>query len=330
MPKDEKKAETQHYVPIFLLKKFCVLGKNQVWVFDKHNDNTFRTNIKNIASELNYNVFDLSDYTVDAEPIFTFIENETAPVVQKIIDRENLSDLTPLEHAKIATLVIIQFFRTRQFREMTLFLNETLVNKIRQIGGDPSQVQDFIELDENSIKLMTARFVLKFEEFVPAILDKNWILFKTKRNKFFYLSDNPVTLHNDNDLRPYGNLGLAVPGVQIYLPISKLLTLGFWCPSILGKAHENYRHVHALRGHLPLRAAYSNLGVIITKFEALISAIRSGQPVTCTHDNVTFMNSLQVTFSHRFVISCNNDFTLPKKMIEDNSEYRRGLKQKIE
>jgi len=37
----------------------------------------------------------------------------------------------------------------------------------------------------------------------------------------FYLGDNPVlALNNTRDFGPYGNIGLAVPGIEIYLPLT--------------------------------------------------------------------------------------------------------------
>jgi hypothetical protein len=41
-----------------------------------------------------------------------------------------------------------------------------------------------------------------------------------------------LILHNDNPKGHDSNLGLAVPGIQIYLPIAPSHALAFFCPTI--------------------------------------------------------------------------------------------------
>ncbi|MDV5280161.1 DUF4238 domain-containing protein [Leclercia adecarboxylata] len=53
---------------------------------------------------------------------------------------------------------------------------------------------------------------------IEHLLKKDWYLLETSPERPFYVSDNPVVLKNSNDFGPYGNLGLAVRGIQIYLP----------------------------------------------------------------------------------------------------------------
>ena len=44
-------SKVQHYVPQFVLRNFGNGKRDQVYVFDKRNDPTFATNVKNVASE---------------------------------------------------------------------------------------------------------------------------------------------------------------------------------------------------------------------------------------------------------------------------------------
>ena len=44
--------------------------------------------------------------------------------------------------------------------------------------------------------------------------DKVWILMQTKKSHPFWISDTPVTMHNQNDMTPYGNIGLGVPAFR--------------------------------------------------------------------------------------------------------------------
>ncbi|MGE9641640.1 DUF4238 domain-containing protein, partial [Escherichia coli] len=50
---------------------------------------------------------------------------------------------------------------------------------------------------------------------IKHLLSKDWYLLETRPEHPFYVSDNPVVLENRNDFGVYGNIGLAVPGIQI-------------------------------------------------------------------------------------------------------------------
>jgi hypothetical protein len=44
-------AKTQHYVPQFLLKNFAEPEKDQIHVFDKQEERTFRAHVRKVAAE---------------------------------------------------------------------------------------------------------------------------------------------------------------------------------------------------------------------------------------------------------------------------------------
>jgi hypothetical protein len=67
--------------------------------------------------------------------------------------------------------------------------------------------------------------------FGPHFLNKDWLLISTTRKSPFIIGDNPLALQNAIDMGPYGNLGLAVKGIEIYLPLSPVRALAIWCPS---------------------------------------------------------------------------------------------------
>ena len=75
---------------------------------------------------------------------------------------------------------------------------------------------------------MSLQFLGNFKEIVPYILDKSWLLFKTPIIRPFYISDNPVVMQNKQYHNSPGSLGIAVPGIEVYLPISKTLVLGLY------------------------------------------------------------------------------------------------------
>ena len=133
---------------------------------------------------------------------------------------------------------------------------------------------------------------------VGMLLRKTGILFSTPTDSF-YISDTPVALHNMQDTGPYGNLGLMVPGIEIYMPISARYVLGLLCPTLIATlcAHPRFR-----------------------------AAVDEHSPIQCDDDNVTFYNSLQVRYAERFVFSKVQNFELVARMIRDHPEYRSGLR----
>ena len=42
------------------------------------------------------------------------------------------------------------------------------------------------------------------------------MLLRTEWQKPFLIGDSPLALQNSYDMGPYGNLGLTVPGIEIY------------------------------------------------------------------------------------------------------------------
>ncbi|MGA3715913.1 DUF4238 domain-containing protein, partial [Escherichia coli] len=78
---------------------------------------------------------------------------------------------------------------------------------------------------------------------IKHLLSKDWYLLETRPEHPFYVSDNPVVLENRNDFGVYGNIGLAVPGIQIYLPLSSTLMLAMYCPSIREQKVREKQHL---------------------------------------------------------------------------------------
>lgn len=108
-------------------------------------------------------------------------------------------------------------------------MNTAMEERLREMGADPEKVEGFGILDESEVKRITLESFFKFApEVANIIIKKRWMLFETgyASDHPFYISDNPVTMHNDQDHSPYGNIGFAVKGIQIYIPISSTLLLG--------------------------------------------------------------------------------------------------------
>lgn len=319
-------AEQHHYVPRFLLKHFTSGKKPQIFVYDKSNDNQFRTNIKNIAAEHGFYDIEVDDEILTLEPGLAHLEANTSGIIKKILKERTLKTLDEHEVAILAVFLAVQFVRTKEHRLRFEHLGELFAQKLRDMGVSEENITEQTKsktgLPED--KLIGFESVLGAKEFVPHFLNKVWVLFETTIKHPFYISDNPLTLHNEVDHGPYGNIGLAVRGIEIYLPISTTLCLGLLCPSIAKEFQNAYENLRQLDQVAPGLA-----DTIMNNPEAsraFCEGLVNGTPIQVIEDNVMMMNSLQVMHSSRFLYCETDYFDLAKRMIKDNSKFREGLK----
>ena len=164
-------------------------------------------------------------------------------------------------------------------------------------------------------------------EFAPYFFAKSWLLFQTSKRHPFYISDNPITMQNMNDFGFYGNIGLAVKGIEIYFPFSKTLTLALFCPSIEESLRESYRKYQLLKKLNPLLLAQHLKNPHY--LEETMAGFLHKKTVRFIPDNVTNHNSLQVKYASRFIFSSTEDFSLAEEMISKHPNLKEGPKVKV-
>lgn len=312
-------GDQQHYVPRFLLKNFTHGKKPKVFVYDKSNDRRFHTNIKNIAAENGFYDLELPDKVLSMEPALAHLEASSSKIIQKLIKDKDIKSLNENEAVIFALFLAVQFVRTKEHRIRFEDLGKQLILKLRGMGASEDSIKEFTgsSINVSEDKVIGLRSLAGAHELIPHFLNKAWLLLETTHKNPFYVSDNPIGLHNDLHFGPYGNLGLAVKGIQIYLPISSTLCLNLLCPTIADEFSE----------------AYDNLNSAIRKpasASAFYDGLTNGAPIKVVEDNVTMINSLQVTYSSRFVYCESNSFDLVERMISDNQKYRKGLKPLVD
>lgn len=336
----EKVGKTKtddHYVPKLLLRHFTC-SPEQVFVYDKWNSKSFKTNIRNIACESNYNKVTVNEQDIDFEKHFTELEGYCGEIIQKILKSQNLSCLTSTDRAWLGTFINIQRSRTRNQREVIRQMNEELGDHLQKMGADLQNVKGYKKLTEDEIKLISLQSAFNLaKKTAHLIIGKPWVLLRTEISNPFWISDNPVVFSNQKDFGVYGNLGLAVPGVEIYMPLSSTLCLFVMCPTMfkeMSELHSKARKFfderlrNLMRGQrgneIPELIAVNRKALNTTS--QMINAVKSGLPIEATEENVKFSNHLQVVFSERFVISYLNDFSLAEEMTRDNANYQSALR----
>lgn len=320
-------VKKQHTVPRFLLANFGIgksASKKRLFTFDKSSESCFQQSVKDATTRKRFYNIENHPEKASLEPFLAIYENKAAPILKKLIKKKNLSILNDDDRYKLA--IFIAFQRARSYGELMRFnqIISAMYGKKFAMGATLQEIEKNLGSPESSeIKNAFLKTILLQEPAIDNLLHKDWILYESDKNDPFYISDNPVSLHNNEDFGSYGNLGLSCRGIQIHLPISPTLTLALTCPSISEKiisAKEKVIHLQKYNPQL--------LKSIKKPFELIeyAKSYESGIPLKQSSSHVRFLNSLQVEFSEQFVFCQSDSFDLAREMINDNSKYKSGIR----
>lgn len=341
--------KNHHYVPQFLLKNFCFGKKKKVWVYDKKTDKEFETNIRNIASETKFyelkgkdliksadkewkklvseapesirEALDKGEFNVSLEEGFNTLEGNSRNIIKRIIKNESLTGLTKEEKIVLALFLSVQLVRTKTYIDKIKCVNDMLVEKLTGMGFTNEQAEESVPVNDKDLKFLHMKQIVDAEKFVPHFLNKIWVLYKAPPGSSFYIGDNPIVLQNQNKSKFYGNLGLAVKGIEIYFPIAKNYAIALFCPSIGDMFDDVEQKIQMYPEYLPKEKTEYSL--------RMIRSIKAGLVVELLSTSVENLNYLQVVFSSRFVFGHKKEFSLVKEMIKDDDVYRGFLKPHV-
>lgn len=308
----------QHYVPQMLLRGFSVDGNGeQVRVFEKPTGREFLTAIRNIGAERGY--YDLEG-SAELDEAMNAMDDVAAPIIQKIRDRRSLSAVDAAESVVLAGFAVLQMLRTRGYQEHWHHAQQATIEALRAKVGEAALPRWILDFDRVRARRDYLAVIPGFaRDFVPHLLDKNLLLFRADPTSPFIIGDNPVAMNNGmnkgDGIR--GTLGLAVHGIEIYLPISSELTLAFLCPSI-GESYE------ILARELKLIGGFINEDVFY-----FLQARDTGKALKLRREGVQFQNSLQTFFAERFLISSVSNFADAREIIRERPELQTGPRIRV-
>ncbi|AMV34676.1 hypothetical protein VN12_21300 [Pirellula sp. SH-Sr6A] len=297
----------QHYVPQFLLRNFAD-SKGRVAVFDKATGRSFTTLPRGVAAEARfYDFIDGNGNTQTLEYELGKLEASISGMFAEIIKKESLAHLTNDERAELAYFAAVQQLRVKAIRERAQSLNAGILRVLEERRIDGGDV--IKKLSENDLKNHAALVLQTAQKIGWYFFNKIWILRRAPADTPFWISDNPITLHNVVDPK---QRGLDSPGVEILLPISQEFSICFMC--------EGHRRM-LKQGMLDLQRYEQQFGRPhegAAEIRHLAEVIEKGIPDFLTSESVDHQNLLQVQYASRFVIAPQVDFDLVKKMIEVN------------
>jgi hypothetical protein len=340
------KAEVQHYVPQALLRLHvkdasAKRGSEQVWCFDKKTERVFSPNIKGVLSGSRFYEVEIDGQRVSLEEPLTKIEEKVSPILARLVRDRKLAELRKEERRTIAAFCAVQLLRTPAFRERIKDMNVGVADALRKRGIDPSEVSNFKMLSEDEIKGFSIQMLAEApQKYGPHFLSKYWHLIEGAPDDPFHLGDHPVVVDNDV-ARGRGSMGLASPGVTIYLPLSPTLCLAMTDPQLIAKLFAEAKKVNA--GCEKLKKKISRQGFTARGAAVLgqlqqdrdrvnehIGPLRSGAPGAYNGDIVMRVNSLQMIYASRWIISSKDDFSLPLRMIADDATLKERRKLEVE
>jgi hypothetical protein len=317
-----------HYVPQFLLKNFSVdPNTRQVWAYDKSTSRSFRTNVRNIAAEKGFYRLEVGGRTLSLEQGLSSLEDKTAAIIQRIIGARSIGGLSDDDRIVIAVFVAVQMRRGPNSRAQIQALGEAVRTTLGERGFDVGSINKVAPaMLPGYAKAISILSLTDSQEFVPYILDKVWVLFETSPTVPLYISDNPIGLQNlvQKATPIYGNLGLGVTGIEVYLPISSSLSLAFYC-----RSHEQVIREAVDRMRSAIIRSPQQESLRLNELLEWMRAFRKGTPMTLERPHVLNQNSLQVRQAERYVYSSQPDFTLVEDMISNQPGYRTGPRPRV-
>lgn len=245
----------QHTVPRFLLKHFSTPGKGKrqrLYAFDKAAGRAYATTPDDATVRNTFYNLDNHPDRLSLEPLLGIYEHHAAPVIAALLAHRDIRRLTDDERYRLAVFVAVQRARTFGELERISGMISVLTDKMEAIGSTKEQAMETLGLSSGGdTKDIFLRQLVQQVSHIDLLLKKDWYLLETRPERPFYVSDNPVVLKNSNDFGPYGNLGLAVRGIQIYLPLSSTLMLAMYCPSIREQMVRQKQHLQHLLARAP-------------------------------------------------------------------------------
>jgi len=280
------------------------------------------------------------DWIVSFEPIACAAEDQVLPTYRRVLETRRLNN-SPSEKATLALLIAFQFLRTKANRNNWQQVEELIIAKVEESGGKMQDVrgwEDWQPATENSLKRDHLLSIRKsVADLAQIIATKDFLLAAPAEGRSFYLGDNPVCLNNMQTFGPRGSLGLAVRGIEIYMPLASDLLLCAWCPSMLSTLRSDYENVVRERRSqvigqvLAGKMTTQEMKKLMEQFEAadgpaasLLSAAAESRPISSTGENMDYYNSLQTSFASRYVVCQQADFGLAQRFCRENPDAKRG------
>lgn len=226
-------SRKHHFVPQAQLRHFAAdADRRFLFVFDKRTGRSFRTSILNAGSENGFNTVETARGRWNFEHLFQEVDTRSARLVGEIASQRSLASLTADDHVALADLFATQLLRTHFSRMTPRHVAGQLREAMRQVGYDPNADPNLAAPEEASLRIGAVKAFLGRHGHLPALLRLVPALYESAGGSRFVISDHPV---GRTSAFPYGDTGLASPGVLVTMPVAPDLTVALHCPTIVAR-----------------------------------------------------------------------------------------------
>ena len=281
-----------HYVPQFYLKNFG----GRIYQYDKQTGKASPSAPKIVAFQYDFYMDSSNDAALKLEGAMSQFEGDASAVISKIINAESVAVLSNDDKAKLCEFVAFQFARTPEYRYWRRDMDQSLRDKLRQMG---IAVQHDGESEEHPGLAHLAAMIDYVNQAGPYFPRMRLYLHKNDTSIPFWTSDNPVVRHNVLT----DKLGVGSPGVCYYLPLTPKLLLALYN----GTEMDLLDDVARSRG-IPE--------------ELWVSERDKVMEASMEKPNVIHANQLQARFSTRFVFSDRGHFHMMKAFRDADGDYK--------
>lgn len=215
----------QHYVPNFLLKQFADRSQ-MVQVYESATDvlETRRTR-RVLVNEFFYDDDNaIEDFLGDR------IEDPAAPILKGIVASPSMP-ISQSAEAALLTFMAVQMARTpralNQMLEFTGKFTDGMLQKLGELNGLPAEAMSGIKVKVKDERVLLGLAVAQAAIGRWLIEDLSWHVLSNATTVPFIISDHPAVHYNwflRHSKHP-GAAGVSVHGVQVFLPLSPLVTL---------------------------------------------------------------------------------------------------------
>lgn len=299
MPNEPKK---HHFVPQSVLRSFSIGGKRRsVFVFDKHEQRSFPSPITDAGAQRHFYSIPVGADRFNFEPFFQEFDDRLAGLIAKISATPSPAALSQDERYDLAAVTACQLLRTKLQRTSPIELAKRLAASLREAG-----IPFRDDVDGSEEEHFSPRSLLRIDAIAELLVRKDLVVILS-REPNLWTSDNPVVLEN---VFPSQASALAASGVEIYHPIAPHLCVAFLCPSHREMLVESFDPAH------PRPAPADPF------FLQLLESLRTGVPLEVSGNYPTYLNSLQVSHSSRFLYSCEDDFDFAREILSARPDLR--------
>ena len=162
------KPKKQHYVPQFLLRRFCSSRRKagKIWVLDKKKAAVFPASVRDVAHENSFYEYHDDEVDVELEGLMQNIDSIGSRIISKIIESGEIT-CEPRDRVWLSYFVATQMVRTPVTRNEMENMRQLLIYKwgedLRVHPDDPKTLGEY---KPNDSKLPSLQMINHVPEFV--------------------------------------------------------------------------------------------------------------------------------------------------------------------